>query len=588
LAVNLNFGGTYVSTKRKVIATGNIMKRIFSLLLTAWAILLDQQRTLATTRTVTSLNDDGGVGTLRTLIAASAAGDTIKFSITGTITLTSGELAIGRDLTIIGPGSPGIKVSGNNVGRVFNVSAGTISISNLTIISGKVVGVAGTMNTAAANGLGGAILNGGNLILAGCILTGNSAVGGAGPPAGGHFGNGGNGYGGAIYNLGQLLLNACTMSNNTAIGDNGTTGTPSAGGTGSGGGIYSQSTTILFHGVPLQGTFLTLVGCTLNNNSAQGGSGAGNGESFGTGASGSATGGALINHGVLVMTNCTIYANSATGRSGILTGFSGDGGDGGNAAGGGIWNDQHTVIVTVLGCTFSGNSATGGNGGSAEEGNGGSGGSAQGGGVFDSGDGNYLNTIIANDTVSGGSGGPTGDGNGANGSASGPDIDGAITSNGHNFISKTDGSSGWVASDRTGTVFFPFNPLLGLLANNGGPTLTLALQTSSAAIDAGDDTVTNSLATDQRGLPRLSGAHVDIGAYELQQKPESGQIYPSLTITYSGNQVIVLWPSVLTGWTLQTNNNLATGSWGNFSGQVVNNSVTNLLPKGNLFFRLEQ
>lgn len=42
---------------------------------------------------------------------------------------------------------------------------------------------------------------------------------------------------------------------------------------------------------------------------------------------------------------------------------------------------------------------------------------------------------------------------------------------------------------------------------------------TSPAIDAGDDAVTgppDNLTTDQRGLPRLSGVHVDIGAYEVQ------------------------------------------------------------------------
>jgi hypothetical protein len=61
---------------------------------------------------------------------------------------------------------------------------------------------------------------------------------------------------------------------------------------------------------------------------------------------------------------------------------------------------------------------------------------------------------------------------------------------------------------------------------------------------------------------------------------------PLLTITYSGNQAIVSWPSSVTGWTLQTNNNLATGAWGNYAGSAVNNSVTNSPPTGNLFFRL--
>src|ERR1035437_9715226 len=35
---------------------------------------------------------------------------------------------------------------------------------------------------------------------------------------------------------------------------------------------------------------------------------------------------------------------------------------------------------------------------------------------------------------------------------------------------------------------------------------------------------------------------------------------PLLTITYSGNQAIVSWSPSVTGWTLQTNNNLATGT----------------------------
>jgi hypothetical protein len=61
---------------------------------------------------------------------------------------------------------------------------------------------------------------------------------------------------------------------------------------------------------------------------------------------------------------------------------------------------------------------------------------------------------------------------------------------------------------------------------------------------------------------------------------------PLLTINYSGNQAIVSWPSSASGWTLQTNNNLATGVWNNYGGQVVNNSVTNSRPTGNLFFRL--
>src|SRR5664279_1360131 len=63
---------------------------------------------------------------------------------------------------------------------------------------------------------------------------------------------------------------------------------------------------------------------------------------------------------------------------------------------------------------------------------------------------------------------------------------------------------------------------------------------------------------------------------------------PLLTITYAANQAIVSWPPSVTGWTLQTNTTLASGNWGNYLGTVVNNSVTNSPPKGNLFFRLKQ
>ena len=63
---------------------------------------------------------------------------------------------------------------------------------------------------------------------------------------------------------------------------------------------------------------------------------------------------------------------------------------------------------------------------------------------------------------------------------------------------------------------------------------------------------------------------------------------PLLTITYSGNQAVVSWSPSITGWTLQTNTALASGTWGNYLGTVVNNSVTNSPPKGNLFFRLKQ
>ena len=58
------------------------------------------------------------------------------------------------------------------------------------------------------------------------------------------------------------------------------------------------------------------------------------------------------------------------------------------------------------------------------------------------------------------------------------------------------------------------DPLLGPLADNGGPTKTRALLSGSSAINAG--TGAGAPATDQRGAPRPypSGGSFDIGAYE--------------------------------------------------------------------------
>jgi hypothetical protein len=61
---------------------------------------------------------------------------------------------------------------------------------------------------------------------------------------------------------------------------------------------------------------------------------------------------------------------------------------------------------------------------------------------------------------------------------------------------------------------------------------------------------------------------------------------PLLTITYVSNQAIVSWSPSVTGWTLQTNKDLSTGTWGNYLGLVVNNRATNSPPNGNVFFRL--
>ena len=58
------------------------------------------------------------------------------------------------------------------------------------------------------------------------------------------------------------------------------------------------------------------------------------------------------------------------------------------------------------------------------------------------------------------------------------------------------------------------DPQLAPLADNGGPTRTAAITTSSPAYNAG--TNTQCAPIDQRGFPRPAGGICDIGAFELQ------------------------------------------------------------------------
>jgi hypothetical protein len=89
---------------------------------------------------------------------------------------------------------------------------------------------------------------------------------------------------------------------------------------------------------------------------------------------------------------------------------------------------------------------------------------------------------------------------------------GPIHSEGHNIDSGSTCGFG-AAGDRSNT-----NPLLGVLADNGGPTSTYAELDGSPAIDAGDPALCPS--TDQRGIGRPVGPICDIGAFE--RAPASG------------------------------------------------------------------
>jgi hypothetical protein len=82
-------------------------------------------------------------------------------------------------------------------------------------------------------------------------------------------------------------------------------------------------------------------------------------------------------------------------------------------------------------------------------------------------------------------------------------------------------------------------PNLGALADNGGPTQTMKLETGSPAIDAADSVC--DVKDDQRGVarPQPAGGRCDIGAYEVKQATTptptpSATAVPSPPVTGSG------------------------------------------------------
>lgn len=247
---------------------------------------------------------------------------------------------------------------------------------------------------------------------------------------------------------------------------------------GSGGGIYIPAGTV------------NVIGCTISGNQAMGG--------------GTAAG--IYSAGMLNVTNSTISGNlNTTGNGGGITNAGGTtnvtnstiSGNSGNANGGGIYNFGGGT-VNVTNSTIVGNTAI-------VNGNGRGGGIQNSGGTV-----TVKNSIIAMNSST----------------DTGPDVNGTFVSAGFNLIGKTDGSTGFTAAtDQTGTIASPLDPVLAPLANNGGPTTTHAPIAGSPAVDKGSE-ATPPLTTDQRGSPRPydnpsvpnapGGNGSDIGAFERQ------------------------------------------------------------------------
>jgi hypothetical protein len=441
--------------------------------------------------TVTTTNDSGP-GSLRQALADANDGDTINFdpALNGqTITLTTAELAINHDVTILGPGPNLLTVarSSQTQFRIFHVMPGhDATIEGLHIASGGVnLGSSG----------GGLLNDHASLTISNCSLTTNSATYGGAIYSDGSgdsatlavlnssiSGNHAVQAGGGIYNNGSTatvsLMNSSVSSNSAFYSDNQFA-------VGDGGGIYNS------------GGALTITNSAVNNNLA------GVTDPFPVG-----TGGGIYSSGTLTITNSTIRGNE-----GYVAG-------GGIACGG---------AVTIINSTVSGNGANAQHDGQPYGRGGGISGSVtltnstlsgnyaslSGGGINGGGS-------ITNSTISGNNGGgivvsaalAIGNtvlkaGFGANISNNG----GTVTSHGYNVCSDNGGGFLNGPGDQINT-----DPMLGPLQDNGGSTFTHELLTGSPAIDAGDPNFTPPPYYDQRGpvFWRMRNGRIDVGSFEVQ------------------------------------------------------------------------
>lgn len=180
----------------------------------------------------------------------------------------TGDLDVLGDLSLSGSGATESIIDGMGADRVFDILAGTVTISRVTIQGGDAGGFPG----------GGGVQNRGSLTVRESIVRQNSAGDGDGlfRPRGG----------GILSVGGSLTVTDCTIDGN------------SVGGTGVGGGI-----------VAAESTGLTLARSTLSHNTAEGAL-----SFYGVGG-----GGALLVHlTTATITNCTFSGNSAGPRLGSV------------------------------------------------------------------------------------------------------------------------------------------------------------------------------------------------------------------------------------------------------------------------------
>lgn len=462
----------------------------------------------APTTVVVTNCDDSGPGSLRDTVAAAVSGDTVDMSALtcSTITLTSGAIVIPvDDLTLLGPGQDALAIDADLNSHVLSTN-GSIEISDLTLTHGY-RGPRGACLYAAGNAeltrvtvqacfadnmysddpspyAGGGVFVGGNLTMTSSTLQNNgvkhcSACGfdAATRTVAGDIQQGHGpitrpiaAAGGGAYVGGDATITASTITFNSSAG-----------------GFYGYSA--VGGGLAVHG-HLTVLDSTLASNWTIYivGYGAGRGPS--TGGANRFPGLVEIGGGLYLYPGATLSMNGSTVASNSA----------GLGAGGGIFGAMATA--TIMNSTLSGNSG---------EGAGLVIGSMQmmnstvadndayhdsTGGVIVLGDSEIESSIIARNQ---------GDG------AADLSSDGApVTISGANNLIMDVDPSVAVPPDTLHA-----DPLLAALADNGGPTWTMALLPHSPAIDVGNDVAL--LATDQRGpgYPRVVGANADIGAYEV-------------------------------------------------------------------------
>src|SRR5215469_625274 len=363
---------------------------------------------------------DSGPGSLRDAIASAAPNDIITIPAPGgTISLNS-SLVINKNLTINGPGTAaltisGLTVTGSNV-RVFLIKQGLVTISSLTIANGGVKG--GDGGTGGGGGGGGAGMGGAVFINSGFVtfvdvaFSSNSAAGGnggstgyapAGGGGGGGFadgtagnpgmqadsdGNGGAGAGGASFGTPSTPRGDRGEDNPCSPGPDAPSGTgDGTGGSGAGRVGFDFGGDCILGGAGLQATVTDLSG-------GKGGAGA----FAGGGGAGGGGGGNHVSNNIFGFGGHGSNPNLQTGGSG---GFGGGGGGGGGNTNGDIGGFGGT------GGQFGGNGAQGSR--CRECGGGGGGGAGLGGAIFIRTGALILNTCsFNNDSVIPGTAGPGG------------------------------------------------------------------------------------------------------------------------------------------------------------------------------------